>query len=176
MQPFAVITNGGPHSAATHAGITAFKILDLIQTGETPIALDNPDHDAIEAAREAGRQGKARLKPLLEAAFVDHHATVIDAERAALADEGAARLSLPIEPFEHTDEAAMLASVQAVLAASPFAAAFAKPGAVEAVRRIVDQELSRVMHEEHRWFADDPDADEATKAHHATHFPQAPQA
>jgi 6-phosphofructokinase len=170
MQATVTITNGGPHEPATHASITTRKILDLIQIGDTPIASDNPDKALIEAGREAARQGKNTLQPMLEAALAPHHGSVVVGERKAIRQHGAARLGHENRGFEHVDEDAVLASVNGILAQSVFAAHFGKPEVAAVVRAIVHDDFQRVIREERGWFADGPDASPATKAHHDKHY------
>jgi hypothetical protein len=161
-----LITNGGPHSAETHAGATAWKILELIRIPEEPVAADNPDRASIEAGREAARQGKAVLEPLLVTLLTPEHQKLLDAERAALKAEGTSRLDRQRALSDAIDEAAVAASVNGLFAASVFAAHFALPATQAEVKRILDAEFERVVGEERGWFADEPVEGSAAKAHH----------
>jgi len=156
MQPIVVhVTDGGPHSAAKHAEITAWKILDLIRISEDSVDPGNPDRDAILAAREEARQSKARLRPLLEAALVPVHDTIVTAERKALAARGgAARLTAPPAEHGHADIDAVLGEVTAVLATTAIGRRFGQPEVQAVLRRLIADDFARAVHEERSWHAD----------------------
>jgi len=130
MQPRIMITNGGPHPPEKWAETTAWKILDLIRVSETPIDPNLPadERATIETLREAARQEKNRLEPLLQEAILRHH---MNASNKVIAAKEAADDALKV-----------------MTSSSSFAAHFARPEVVERVHDLIERDLehNRELH------------------------------
>lgn len=141
MRP--MITNGGPHPADRWAEVTTDAILDLIQ-----IEADSVTPEAAQA-----RQAKRDLQPVLFVIFNAHHSRVQAAERGAVPKSlkvAADNVAAPLEPA--TDY--VMEKMFAALAATPFAAHFAKPEVQAVLTQIVGQHTADVMHIERRYHHD----------------------
>lgn len=142
-----MITNGGPHPADKWAEMTTNTILDLVQIAE--------DSDTPEAA--AARQAKRDLRPVLFDIFNGHHGTVQNHERGHLkanvkgAKAAGEHLNAALNVTQHLT---VMQQVNAALAATPFAAHFAKPEVIEVIKTIIAQHTADVMHIERCWHND----------------------
>lgn len=139
-----MVTNGGPHPADKWAAVTTNEILDLIK-----IDPESQSPAAVEA-----RLAKEDLRSKLLRFFTDHHDRVQKHEREQ--DRGPAH---DLDPKQHVDASAK--GLDALFAASPFAAAFNSPVLVvgdmtakQLIHRIVGQHSANVMHIERRYHAD----------------------
>jgi len=137
----AMITNGGPHPADRWAEVTTDAILGLIQVAD--------DSDTSEATM--ARQAKRDLRPVLFGIFNEHHYGVQQHERGTLAKESKSTLAKTLNVAQHMT---ITQEVDAALAATPFAAHFAKPEVATVVHNIIGQHTADVMHIERRWHAD----------------------
>jgi hypothetical protein len=140
-----MVTNGGPHPADKWADLTASTIVNLIVVKD----------DSVSPEALAARQAKRDLQPILFAIFNAHHTTVQDAERAeapASMKAATARVEKPIDPME--DVTPTMVKVNAALAATPYAAHFAKPDVQAHLVAIIAQHTADVMHIERRYHHD----------------------
>lgn len=149
MQVGFMITNGGPHPADKWAEMTADTILNLIQIAE--------DSDTPEAA--AARKAKRDLRPTLFNILYDHHDGVQRHERSGNAKvktlkDAEAHACTVRNPIDCTPHLGAVDDVISALAATPFAAHFAKPEVAEVIKQIVGQHTADVMHIERRWHHD----------------------
>lgn len=145
MKP--MITNGGPHPADKWADMTVDTIMELIVVSD--------DSDTPEAA--AARAAKRELRPILFNIFNAHHDGVQKHERGHLTknvkklDAAHEHVAANVDVTPHmavTDE------VDAALAATPFAAHFAKPEVKDVIHRIIGQHTANAMHIERSWHKD----------------------
>lgn len=147
MQVGIMVTNGGPHPADKWADVTTEAICDLIQ-----IAADSVTPEAL-AARKAKRDLRAQLFDV----FNEHHGAVQASEqnltkKIKTIAQAADHVASPLDPLSYLDST--MVKVNAVLAATPFAAHFAKPEVQQAIVQIVGQHTVDVMHIERRWHQD----------------------
>lgn len=142
-----MITNGGPHPADKWADMTADAILDLIAVSE--------DSNTPEAL--AARAAKRDLRPVLFDIFNDHHSAVQGTEQRHLTatvktcEHAEAHVQSPLDVEPHLP---VMSKVFNTLAATPFAAHFAKPEVQAILTSIVGQHTADVMHIERRWHQD----------------------
>lgn len=141
-----MITNGGPHPADKFADVSTESILDLIQIAE----------DAISGEATAARKAKRDLRPVLFDIFNTHHESVqylenSECQKVKKHAEAHARAHAPVDVTPHLS---VMDEVAAALAATPFAAHFAKPEVIEVVKQIVARDTANVMHIERRYHSD----------------------
>lgn len=142
-----MVTNGGPHPADKWADLTTETILDYIQIAE----------DSVTPEATAARAAKRDLRPKLFAIFNDHHDGVQKKEQAANAkvkkvDHAQARVEELHDPSPHLPS--VFDQVQQTLAATPFAAHFAKPEVWQVIITAIGQHTVDVMNIERRWHKD----------------------
>lgn len=130
-------TNGGPHPADAWAAVTTNEILDLIKI----------DVASQSEAAVAGRLAKEDLRPKLLRFFTTHHQRVQDHERKKPRGH-----PHEVDPVPHINMSKD--SFEALMAATPFAQAFARPEARQLLHRIIGQHSANVMHIERRYHAD----------------------
>src|SRR5216110_2494459 len=121
MRP--MITNGGPHPADLWAEVTTDAILDLIEIK------DNSDTPAAAEARAVKRD----LRPVLFDIFNGHHGKVQEEERTLVPVDPHAHVAATIDITSHFGVAR---EVFDALAATPFAAHFAKLEVREVIEQI----------------------------------------
>lgn len=144
-----MITNGGSHPPDKWAEVTTDSILDLIE-----IADDSTSPEAAEA-----RAAKRDLRQVLFNIFHAHHDKVQKDERGHLhnavktAKQAQNRAHGIHDPDHYCNGGTMIAIDQA-LAATPFAAHFAKQEVRDVIYRIVGQHTVNAMHIERRWHHD----------------------
>jgi hypothetical protein len=135
MRP--MITNGGPHPADKWADVTVDTILDLIQI----------EADSVTPEATAARQAKRDIRNAMFPIFNDHHAALQSGESNA-----PKAVEDPIDIL--ADTASTLAKVNKVIAATPFAAHFAKSEVQAVLHSVIGQHSTDVVHIERRWAAD----------------------
>lgn len=145
MRP--MITNGGPHPSDKWADVTTDTILDLIQINE----------DSVSPEATAARAAKRGLRISLFDLFNDHHGAVQAHEQGLKAavktvDDAEDHVAATLDPMQHVEPT--LARVNTLLAASPFAAHFAKPEVQAVLQNIIGHHTADVMHIERRWHSD----------------------
>lgn len=129
-----LITDGGAHPADKWAEIMADDVLALIQIE------DGADSEAARAARRAKRDLAVKLLDMFEAAGQQ----VQDCERDACRHK--ARLQDSLDPEPHTPQT--MADFDALIAATPFAAHFAKPEVRAHIHNIMRQRFASIMNVE----------------------------
>jgi hypothetical protein len=141
MQP--MITNGGPHPADKWADMTTDTILGLIKVGE----------DSVTEEAAAARQAKRDLRPILFDIFMGHHDGVQKHERGHLPKniKTAEKANAHAHALDVTPHMGVADEVFSALAATPFAAHFAKPEVQDVIRQIIGSHTADVMHIERRW-------------------------
>lgn len=144
-----MITNGGPHPADKWAELTTNTILDLIQIAE----------DSVTPEATAARKAKRDLRPVLFDILNDHHDGVQRLERSGNASVKTLKAAevhacTVRNPIDCTPHLGVVDEVSAALAATPFAAHFAKPEVIEVLKTIVGQHTADVMHIERKWHHD----------------------
>lgn len=135
-------TNGGPHPADKLAKQVADQIGALIEIA---------DNSASEAAKQARRE-KPRLILDIADAVEAHHADIMTAERALLAEVGTERLSDAIEP----DATFLRDAVAAAVAAAKgtvFEAPFKTEQMRAAIRFIIGSWFATAIDIERDWYA-----------------------
>lgn len=143
-----MITDGGPHPADKWADMTTDTLLDMIQIA------DNSESPEAVAARQAKRD----LRPILFDLLHNHHKLVQVGERQTLktikdAKASGARRDGKYDPDDHATSD-VCGEVCAALAATPFAAHFAKPEVDAVVHQIIKQHTVNAMNIERRWHHD----------------------
>lgn len=144
MRP--MITNGGPHPADKWADVTTDTIMDLIEVKE----------DSVSPEATAARQAKRELRPVLFKIFNGHHDDVQKKERTSLkaikhAEAAHEHVAKPIDVHPHMT---ITEEVDAALAATPFAAHFAKPEVAAVIHQIVGQHTADTIDIERKWHRD----------------------
>jgi hypothetical protein len=137
-----MVTNGGPHPADKWAEVTTEAILNLVQIGE----------DSISPEAAEARQAKRNLRGALFAIFNAHHEGVQKHERGQLAKAKTSKVGEALDPSHHMPS--VTKSVEAALAATPFAEHFAKPEVLGVVHTIIGQHTADSMHIERKWHED----------------------
>lgn len=137
-----MITNGGPHSAAKWAEVTAKQIIDI-------------GKDAVGPSAMAGRKLELDVLNILEAA----HAEVQTAERAKFAKIGTALLDGVIDPGEDADLDGVVDSIVAASVGSDFEAHFAKQEVQAYLRTMIGQHFATSMYVERSWIAEENPTD-----------------
>ncbi len=136
-----MITNGGPHPSDRWADMTTESILELIEVGE-----ESATPEAVKA-----RAVKRALRPDLFAIFNGHHERVQKHERGVLAK---AKESMVTDTINVAHHMTIGQEVDALLAATPFAAHFARPEVRAVIHKIIGRDTANVMHIERRYHAD----------------------
>lgn len=145
MRP--MITNGGAHPADKWADLSVDEIVALLVDA-------NPDANTPEAlaARQAKRDIRAALFPI----FNDHHSRLQAHEQGNLSKHKTIAAAMDhahaLDPHPHIPST--LEKVNAVLAATPFSAYFARPDVQSHLYRVIGQHSADIMHIERRYHVD----------------------
>jgi hypothetical protein len=138
-----ISNNSDHHPPAAWADATAGLIGDLIQIDE-----NSTSGEAVKA-----RRIKEKLIPDLADALTEHHHTVKRHVDNKIAEHGLDRLSHELEPEpRHIEDA--LATVNAVLAKTPFAEHFQRSEVQDALRARLAADLRSVDDIARSWHAD----------------------
>jgi hypothetical protein len=148
----AMVTNGGPHSAAKWSEATASHIVEI---GE---------HLAGEK-----RSGAIKLQARIVDIMERHHLAVQTVERDKMKKD-AARVGLPtVNPRDNTDIDAAVSEIVAAAKGTPWEADFDKPEAATHMRDLLTRHLRTNMHIERSWYADTNPDSPHSKAFRAMH-------
>lgn len=143
MQVGILATEGGPHSAAQWAVVTAGQIIQIAQTAEGDVA-------------SAARRLELKILDILEEA----HGAVQRVETDRLREFGGERLLRPMAIAKKVE-----APFQAILKATegtPFTEHFAQDEVQDRLRRVLGSHFATAMQIERSWHADtNPDLPEA---------------
>lgn len=144
MRP--MITNGGSHPPDKWADVTTDTIVDLIQVED--------DSNSPEAA--AARQAKRGLRDTLFDIFNTSFAAVqkVSRDEVQKIKDTAKAIANAEGPIDVTPHMAVTAKLDAALAATPFAAHFAKPEVKQVLHQIVGQHIANAIDIERKWHKD----------------------
>lgn len=137
MRTIAMATNGGPHSAEYMAESTARQILEV---GE------HVQGERLNAAR--------KLENEVIDILVEHHATVLDGERAALEEHGADRYAYDFDVGDHVDVDAIADEICAAVSDSPFAALVVNKEFKSGVEAVLERHFRTSIYMTRSWHAD----------------------
>lgn len=135
MQPFILKTDGGPHTPQQWAMATAMTLMPI-------------DPSIVDSRLMAAQ----KLQVSIAESLVEHHSTVQESERAALAEKGDTRLT---EDLGHQDAVdAAMSHIVAAAAGTQWESHVNDPAVQEGMRRVLHEHFATVQHIERSWYKD----------------------